>query len=91
LATGPWWLYIGGPLGALVLASATISVASTGVLLTSLTVICGQLVGSVVLDIAWPSAGSTVGPLTLAGIALTAVAMLVATGKPGAWLHRRRD
>jgi bacterial/archaeal transporter family-2 protein len=91
LVTGPWWLYIGGPLGALVLASATISVASTGVLLTSLTVICGQLVGSVVLDIAWPSAGSTVGPLTLAGIALTAVAMLVATGKPGAWLHRRRD
>ncbi|WP_336714261.1 DMT family transporter [Arthrobacter sp. USHLN218] len=90
LAGGPWWLYLGGPLGALVLASATISVASTGVLLTSLTVICGQLVGSVVLDIAWPSAGSTVGPLTLAGIALTAAAMLIATGKPGAWLRRRK-
>lgn len=90
LVEGPWWLYLGGPLGTLILASATICVASTGVLLTSLTMICGQLAGSVVLDIAWPSAGSTVGPLTLAGIALTAAAMLIATGRPGAWLRRRK-
>jgi bacterial/archaeal transporter family-2 protein len=90
LVAEPWWLYIGGPLGTLILASATIGVASTGVLLTSLTMICGQLAGSVVLDIAWPSAGSTVGPLTLAGVALTALAMLVAAGKPGAWLRRRK-
>ncbi|EMY32812.1 hypothetical protein D477_018199 [Arthrobacter crystallopoietes BAB-32] len=89
LMAGPWWLYLGGPLGTLILASATICVASTGVLLTSLAVICGQLAGSLVLDIAWPSAGSTVGPLTLAGIALTALAMLVTAGKLPAWLRRR--
>lgn len=78
LLTGQWWLYLGGPLGTLILASATVCVASTGVLLMTLTVIGGQLVGALVLDILWPSTGSMVGPETLVGIGLTGLGLLIA-------------
>jgi bacterial/archaeal transporter family-2 protein len=78
LATPAWWLYIGGPLGTLVLGSATICVASLGVLVMTLAITGGQLVGSVVLDVLWPSAGSVVDAATLAGIGLTWLALLLA-------------
>jgi transporter family-2 protein len=73
-----WWLYAGGPLGTLVLGSATICVASVGVLVMTLAVTGGQLVGSVMLDLLWPSAGSVVDAATLAGIGLTWLALLLA-------------
>jgi transporter family-2 protein len=77
-----WWLYAGGPLGTLVLGSATICVASLGVLVMTLAVTGGQLAGSVLLDVLWPSAGSAVDPATLAGIGLTWLALLLAA-RPG--------
>ncbi|MET1153573.1 DMT family transporter [Arthrobacter sp.] len=80
LLTGRWWLYLGGPLGTLILAAATVCVASTGVLLMTLTVIGGQLVGALAVDVFWPSAGSVVGPETLLGIGLTGVGLLIAAG-----------
>ena len=83
LLTGQWWLYLGGPLGTMILAAATICVASTGVLLMTLTVIGGQLVGALAVDIFWPSAGSVVGPETLLGIGLTGVALLIAARASG--------
>ena len=79
LLTPQWWLYTGGPLGTLVLGAATLSVANTGVLLTSLGMIGGQLVGSLVLDILWPTAGSLVGGATIAGILLTSLALVIAS------------
>lgn len=78
LLTPEWWLYAGGPLGTLVLGSATICTASTGVLVMTLAITGGQLVGSVVLDVLWPSAGSIVDTATLAGIGLTWLALLLA-------------
>ncbi|MCG2623284.1 DMT family transporter [Arthrobacter sp. I2-34] len=78
LATPQWWLYLGGPLGTLVLGAATICTASLGVLVMILAVTGGQLAGSVVLDLLWPSAGSSVDAATLAGIGLTWLALLLA-------------
>jgi transporter family-2 protein len=39
----------------------------------------GQLVGSLVLDILWPTAGSLVGAATIAGIVLTSLALIIAS------------
>jgi bacterial/archaeal transporter family-2 protein len=77
-ATPQWWLYLGGPLGTLVLGAATICTAGLGVLVTVLAVTGGQLAGSVALDLLWPSAGSTVDAATLAGTGLTWLALLLA-------------
>ncbi|NKX49388.1 DMT family transporter [Arthrobacter deserti] len=81
-----WWLYAGGPLGTLVLGTATICVASLGVLVMTLAVTGGQLVGSVMLDLLWPSAGSVVDAATVTGIGLTWLALLLAA-RP--WGRRR--
>lgn len=83
-----WWLYVGGPLGTLVLGAATICVASLGVLVMTLAVTGGQLVGAVMLDLVWPSAGSTVDAATLTGICLTWLALLLAA-RP--WGIRKPD
>jgi bacterial/archaeal transporter family-2 protein len=83
LATPHWWLYVGGPLGTLVLGAATICTTSLGVLVMTLAVTGGQLAGSVVLDLVWPSAGSSIDAATLAGIGLTWLALLLAAAPWG--------
>lgn len=76
-AAGPlpleWWLYLGGPVGILYIMGVAIAVRGLGVLLLSLGLVAGQLLGSVVLDLAagQASAGLLAGvPLALLGIAL---------------------
>lgn len=49
-----WWLYLGGPLGALITIAAAWAVRSLGTFVLTLTVVCGQLVMAVVLDLAGP-------------------------------------
>ncbi|WP_278188391.1 DMT family transporter [Micromonospora sp. R77] len=72
------WLYLGGPIGILFIALAAAIVRFTGVLLLGLATIAGQVVGAVLLDLLLPTAASHPGPATLAGAALTMVAVLVA-------------
>ncbi|MFD1211999.1 DMT family transporter [Arthrobacter sp. GCM10027362] len=86
LAGPAWWLYLGGPLGTLVLGSAIICTASVGVLVMTLAVTGGQLAASVVLDALWPSAGSVLDAATMAGVGLTWLALLLAA-RP--WAGRR--
>lgn len=76
---GEWWLYLGGPLGCLLLASTTLSVASVGVLLTGLAMIGGQLLGSLGIDILFPAPGSIVEVATVLGTVLTLAAIVIAT------------
>ncbi|MBW4704869.1 MULTISPECIES: DMT family transporter [unclassified Micromonospora] len=85
LPTEPW-LYLGGPIGIVFIAVAAALVRFTGVLLLGLATIAGQVVGAVVLDVVLPTAASHPGPATLAGAALTLVAVLVAALGP---VHRR--
>ncbi|MDK1360282.1 DMT family transporter [Arthrobacter sp. zg-Y1219] len=74
-----WYLYLGGPLGVCYVGLGAMLVRHLGVLLTGLGMICGQLIGSLLLDAVLPAAGSGVGAATIAGTALTLAAMVLAT------------
>src|SRR5690606_32201900 len=70
LADRPW-LLVGGVMGVLFVAGSAWSVRALGVLLLSLVVLAGTLVGAVAVDLALPTEGATVNGYLLAGIALT--------------------
>jgi transporter family-2 protein len=81
----PWeqpLLWLGGPVGVLFIASATIVVKPLGVLLFGLLNIAGQLTGSLVSDLVFPTPGTVVGWQLLAGVALTAASVLLAATRP---------
>lgn len=71
------WLYLGGFLGVFVIGGSVALVRHTGVLLLSLGMISGQLMGAVLLDVFAPAAGGIAGS-TLLGVALTLVAVGIA-------------
>ncbi len=74
----PWWSYLGGVLGFLVIAGGAWTVPVLGVLLYSLLSVFGQLAGALVLDLVWPTEGTSVGWHLAAGAAMTFLAVLVA-------------
>ncbi|MEL0148155.1 MAG: DMT family transporter, partial [Actinomycetota bacterium] len=51
LPTSPWWLYLGGIIGATFIATTAWVVGKVGVLAISLLVTAGQLTGALVLDV----------------------------------------
>ena len=51
LPAGPWWLYLGGVIGATFIATTAWVVGKVGVLAISLLVTAGQLTGALVLDV----------------------------------------
>lgn len=65
------WLLVGGAMGVLFVAGSAWSVRALGVLLLSLVVLAGTLVGAVVVDLVVPTEGAAVNGYLLAGIALT--------------------
>jgi transporter family-2 protein len=73
LPTEPW-LYIGGVLGIVFIALMSVAVHHLGVLTMGLGVICGQVVMSVALDVAYP-AGHPVTVWSLLGAARTMAAV----------------
>jgi len=81
----PWeepWLWLGGPVGVAFIATATIVVKPLGVLLFGLLNISGQLAGSLVSDLVFPTQGTVVGWQLLAGMALTAASVALAATRP---------
>ena len=72
-----WYLYLGGPMGALFVAIAAITVRTLGVLRLGLAITAGQLVGALLLDVLAPVSGAGVEALTVIGVALTLVAVHV--------------
>nr|WP_269437290.1 DMT family transporter [Arthrobacter caoxuetaonis] len=74
-----WWYYLGGPLGCIFIGVGAMLVKTLGVLLTSLGLIGGQLIGSLLLDVFFPAPGSVVVAATVLGTALTLAAIVVAT------------
>lgn len=75
---GDWWLYAGGPLGVVFIALGSAVVRYTGVLLLGLGMIAGQVTGALVIDLAVPAAAGRPGWNTLAGAALTLLAVAIA-------------
>lgn len=65
------WLLVGGAMGVLFVAGSAWSVRALGVLLLSLIVLAGTLVGAVAVDVVVPTDGASVNAYLLGGIALT--------------------
>lgn len=65
------WLLVSGAMGVLFVAGSAWSVRALGVLLLSLVVLAGTLVGAVAVDLVLPTDGAAVNGYLLAGIALT--------------------
>ncbi len=72
-----WYLYLGGPMGAAFVAVAAVIVRRLGVLRLGLAVISGQLAGALLLDVVLPVGDGRIDLLTVAGVALTFVAVLL--------------
>ncbi|WPR65668.1 DMT family transporter [Glutamicibacter protophormiae] len=73
------WYYIGGLLGCIFVGLTATVIKRLGVLVTSLAAVGGQLVGSLVLDIVVPAAGSRVSTATVLGTTLTLLAVALAS------------
>lgn len=72
-------LWLGGPLGMLFIASATLFVRYLGVLVFAVVSVLGQLAGALVLDILLPAPGTVVGPLLLLGLAVVALGVVLSS------------
>lgn len=70
-------LYVGGPLGIVYIAAATLVVRWIGVLLLGLGTVAGQVLGALLLDALVPAAEDRLTAVTYAGAALAVVAVLV--------------
>ena len=77
-----WYLYLGGPMGAVFVAVAAVVVRTLGVLRLGLAITAGQLVGALLLDLVVPVSDAGVELPTVVGIALTLVAVAV-SGRRG--------
>ncbi|MHC1562342.1 DMT family transporter [Actinomycetospora sp. C-140] len=82
-----WYLYLGGPFGAIFIGLGAWVVGQIGVLLLSLGAVAGQIVCALVLDLVLPSAAGTPGLTTVLGAVLTLVAAGIASAP---WPLRRR-
>ncbi|MFJ4849622.1 MULTISPECIES: LysE family transporter [unclassified Streptomyces] len=88
IADGGWstppadpWLYLGGPLGVLIVGQSAYLAKHLGVLLTSLGLIAGQLLGALAIDLIWPASLTSGFPWqelvgTLLGVTGVALASL---------------
>jgi bacterial/archaeal transporter family-2 protein len=83
LPSGPWWLYLSGPIGVVFVTLAAWVVRVLGVLFFSLCVVAGQVAGAVLIDVVSPTRPNSVGTATLVGVALTVLAVGVGSGLLG--------
>lgn len=72
------WLYLGGFLGCVFIATQAVIVRTTGVLLMGLALLAGQIAASVVFDVLLPVSGSGLHIVTIVGSALVLVAVVIA-------------
>ena len=69
--TAPWWMFIGGSIGVLYIALSSHVVQHLGVLEFTLFSVGGMLIGSLLIDLIFPTPGTVISPYLLIGIALT--------------------
>jgi len=90
LPSGPWWIYTGGVIGVIYIAFTALIVQHLGVLTFTVLSVGGQLIGSLLLDLANPERSGQVGWALVTGIALTYLGVLVSgeRKKNGKTSHR---
>ncbi|MSX27543.1 MAG: hypothetical protein F2717_01755 [Actinobacteria bacterium] len=69
--TGPWWMFIGGSIGVVYIAFSAAAVQQLGVLDFTLFSVGGMLVGSLLIDLVAPTAGTVISWYLIAGILIT--------------------
>lgn len=74
-----WWMYLGGPLGTVFVGLGAFLIPRVGAFLTTLGMVAGQLVGSLLLDVVAPAPGAQVTWLTVVGTLGALAAMVVAS------------
>jgi transporter family-2 protein len=72
------YLYLGGIVGVVFIAVQTATVGRIGVLLLGMCLVLGQLLGATVFD-SVSAIGPALAPQTIAGVALTALGIVIAT------------
>ena len=77
LPNGPWWIYTGGIIGVIYIASTSLIVQHLGVLTFTLFSVGGQLVASLFIDFFSPSEGVSVSWYLVSGIAMTYLGVFV--------------
>jgi transporter family-2 protein len=73
-----WWLYLGGPLGIVIIGAMVVLVRLIGMLLLGLGMVAGQLIASLLLDFFAPTSSHPLNSVALVGTALTLVAAGIA-------------
>lgn len=73
-----WWLYLGGSVGVVYIAIASVLVVPLGVLLLGLASVSGQLLGAVLLDVVAPAHGASIDVATVLGVLITFGAVVLA-------------
>jgi transporter family-2 protein len=76
------WLFTGGVLGAMFIAGSAFVVARIGVLVLGVSVVAGQLVGALLIDILSPSPLHPLTTVTVVGVVLSLIAVVISTLDP---------
>jgi transporter family-2 protein len=67
----PWWMFLGGSIGVIYIALSAHIVQHLGVLEFTLFSVGGMLIGSLLIDFAFPTSGTQISIYLIAGIAMT--------------------
>lgn len=70
-STGPWWMFLGGPMGVIYIAFSAVAVQHLGVLDFTLFSVGGMLFGSLLIDLLAPTAGTNISGCLIAGLLIT--------------------
>ena len=82
LAAGDWWMYTGGAIGVLFIALFAVVVQRIGVLMSMVTSVGGQLLGSLLLDRLYPTEGVQLGANVYLGVLVSFAGILVGVLRP---------
>ena len=77
LPSGPWWIYTGGVSGVIYIAFSSTIVQHLGVLNFTLFSVGGQLVGSLAIDVLYPTDGVQISAYLISGIVMTYLGVIV--------------
>ena len=77
LPTTPWWIYIGGAIGAIYIAYSATIVQQLGALASTLLSVGGNLVGALLIDLVAPIHGVQVSGWLITGICLSFIGVIV--------------
>lgn len=72
-----WWLYVGGFAGAVFIAIQVVTIARIGVLGLGVLLGTGQLIGALLIDLAFPIAGQPLSALHVIGVLVTLAGALL--------------